>query len=118
LPVRKCQVDQKEVTKFLTDNIACEKVPRELCAPRGCGLKEGSPQCHTRVQAVPTSSPVEECDLEPRLSCRHVTRLVPRLQAQKRCVQVPKEVCGVSKIKPVKKKRPVLKKWCHDPKEN
>ena len=80
-------------------------------------LSQGPPVCQTRVQTVQADSPVEECDLEPRVSCTHVTRLVPRLEAVHHCVQVPTEVCGVSKIKPVKKKRPALKKWCYDPEE-
>ena len=44
--------------------------------------------------------------------CRHVTKLVPHLVAHTECVDVPQEVCGVSKIKPVKKTRPAIKNWC------
>ena len=39
MPVKKCKIDQIEVTKFVTDT-QCDKVPRKLCAPRGCGVKE------------------------------------------------------------------------------
>ena len=78
-------------------------------------MLQGPPQCDTKVQAVIADSPVEECDLEPVKTCRHVTKLVPKLTPVQRCVQVPTEVCGVSKIQPVKKKRPALKKWCYYP---
>ena len=47
--------------------------------------------------------------------CRHVTRLVPRLKPMAECVNVPKEVCGVSKLQPQKKKRPSIMNWCYDP---
>ena len=47
--------------------------------------------------------------------CRHVTKLVPRLKAVEECVDVPQEVCGVSKIKPEKKTRPSIQNWCFHP---
>ena len=47
--------------------------------------------------------------------CRHVTKLVPRLKPVAECVDVPQEVCGVSKIQPQKKKRPSIMNWCYDP---
>ena len=102
MPVKKCKIDQKEVTKFVTDT-QCDKVPRKLCAPRGCGVKEvkcrilnafttyhpqGPRQCESKVQVQVSDTPVEECDLEPRESCEHVTKLLPRLKSVQRCVQV------------------------------
>ena len=47
--------------------------------------------------------------------CRHVTKLVPHLKAVEQCVEVPQEVCGVSKIKPEKKTRPSIQNWCIHP---
>ena len=61
------------------------------------------------------AKPVEECDLEPQKTCRHVTKLVPYLRAVEECVDVPQEVCGVSRVDPVKKKRPSIQWWCVDP---
>jgi len=60
------------------------------------------------------TKPVEECDLEPQKTCRHVTKLVPYLRAVEECVDVPQEVCGVSRVDPVKKKRPSIQWWCVD----
>ena len=37
--------------------------------------------------------PEETCNLEPSASCKHVTKLVPSLQPNEECVDVPKEVC-------------------------
>ena len=63
------------------------------------------------------AKPVEECDLEPQKTCRHVTKLVPYLRAVEECVDVPQEVCGVSRVDPVKKKRPSIQWWCVDPEQ-
>ena len=41
-----------------------------------------------------------------------MTKLVPHLVSHTECVDVPQEVCGVSRIKPVKKTRPAIKNWC------
>lgn len=38
-PVEKCSVTPTEVKKY-TPETSCEKVPREMCAPAGCGLTE------------------------------------------------------------------------------
>ena len=64
------------------------------------------------------AKPVEECDLEPQKTCRHVTKLVPYLRAVEECVDVPQEVCGVSRVDPVKKKRPSIQWWCVDPEQS
>ena len=56
---------------------------------------QAAPVCTDKVKTVISSKPVEECDMEPGLVCRTITKLVPGLQAQEECVQVPKEVCSV-----------------------
>ena len=60
------------------------------------------------------SKPKEECDLEPMKSCRFITKMVPHLKPTEECVEVPQEVCGVSRIKPVKKSRPAIQLYCTD----
>ena len=71
--------------------------------------------CENQVKAVVIAKPVEECDLEPQKTCRHVTKLVPYLRAVEECVDVPQEVCDVSRVNPVKRKRPSIQWWCIDP---
>ena len=61
------------------------------------------------VQDVPT----EQCRLEPKVSCQFVTKLVPKLEPSKECVDVPKEVCSRSRGNPRKVKKPTVKKWCY-----
>ena len=36
------------------------------------------------------------------------------LRPSEECVEVPQEVCGVSRVKPVKKQRPAIQFWCRD----
>ena len=33
-----CSLSKQEVTKFTPETV-CEKVPKELCAPKGCGFR-------------------------------------------------------------------------------
>ena len=56
---------------------------------------QADPVCSDKVKTGIMSKPVEECDMEPGQVCRQVTKLVPGLQAQEECVQVPKEICSV-----------------------
>ena len=73
-------------------------------------------ECHNKVKAVVVSKPQEECNLEPVRVCKHVTKMIPQLRAVKECVNVPKEVCGMSKVKPTKVTIPQIQNWCinHD----
>ena len=47
------------------------------------------------------------CKIQPNDKCKDVTKQVP--------LQVPQEVCGVSKIKPERKTRPSIQNWCIHP---
>ena len=38
-PVEKCSIEKKMIKKVIPMT-GCEKVPRELCAPKGCGVKQ------------------------------------------------------------------------------
>ena len=50
-------------------------------------------------------------------TCKHVTKLVPKLEPIEECVDVPKEVCTRWRTNPRKVKRPAVKKWCYVPSE-
>ena len=122
------------MTKYSPET-SCDQVSRELCAPKKCKESAVSNHikqklvlrgrdfytftfqcqvCENQVKAVIVSKPKEECDLEPMKSCRFITKMVPHLLPTEECVEVPQEVCGVSKIKPVKKQRPVIQLYCTD----
>ena len=87
----------------------------ELCGPPGCGFKEGPEECHERVKTLVSEKPGEECSLEPKSSCKFVTRLAPHLEEVELCFDVPKEVCTRSQVNPKKVPYPVVKKWCYTP---
>merc|ERR1712024_224242 len=95
-PREVCSVSKKNVKKF-TPIPGCTKEPRELCAPAGCGFKQGTEECYDKVQTVVQDAPKEQCTLEPQRTCKHVTKLVPKLEPTEECVDVPKEVCTRSR---------------------
>merc|ERR1712058_9828 len=113
------EVEEKceDETSGYTTNTKCSKWPKEVCAPAGCGFKEGAEECYDKVQTVVQDAPKEQCSLEPQRTCKHVTKLVPKLEPTEECVDVPKEVCTRSRTNPRKVKKPVVKKWCYVPTE-
>jgi len=115
-PKEVCSVSKKPVKKY-TPITGCTKEPRELCAPAGCGFKEGREECFDKVQTVVQDAPKEQCTLEPQRTCKHVTKLVPKLEPKELCIDVPKEVCTRSRTNPRRVKKPVVKKWCYVPTE-
>merc|ERR1712241_590599 len=115
-PREVCSVSKKQVKKY-TPITGCTKEPRELCAPAGCGFRQGTEECYDKVQTVVQDAPKENCSLEPQRTCKHVTKLVPKLTPTEECVDVPKEVCTRSRTNPRKVKKPVVKKWCYVPSE-
>merc|ERR1712106_965740 len=115
-PKEVCTVEKKAVKKY-TPITGCTKEPREICAPAGCGFKEGDEERYDKVQTVVQDAPKEQCSLEPQRTCKHVTKLVPKLEPKEECVDVPKEVCTRSRSNPRKVKKPVVKKWCYVPSE-
>lgn len=114
-PREKCTLDKKKVKKY-TPQTSCKKVPQEACAPAGCGVKEGPVNCQDKVKTIISENPVEDCDMEPLRTCKHVTKLVPKLETVQDCVDVPKEICARSKVNPRKVKKPSIQKWCFTPK--
>merc|ERR1711890_191806 len=115
-PRQGCTVVKKKVTKYTTMT-GCNKEPTELCAPVGCGFKEGVEECHDVVKTLVQEKPEEECTLEPVRTCKHITRLVPKLVEVPECVEVPKEICSRSRTNPRKVKKPIIKNWCYTPSE-
>ena len=103
-PVQKCEL-QKKVVKKTNPNTACEKIPKEICAPSGCVIQPSKKvifivhipfwlkasfyviwiifshlhqACRTETRALLQNIPSEQCDLEPQENCKMETVLVPR----------------------------------------
>ena len=76
---------------------------------------QGPEECYDKQQTIVQDAPKEECSLEPQRTCKHVTKLVPKLTPTEECVDVPKEVCTRARTNPRPVKKPVIKKWCYIP---
>ena len=76
-PVQKCTLTEKVVKKTSPDT-ACEKIPKEICAPSNCVVAPSKKHCRTETRALLQNIPTEECDLEPQEHCKMETVLVPR----------------------------------------
>ena len=59
----------------------------------------------------------EQCDLEPQKICTTATKMIPQLKRSKECVDVPKEVCAMSRVNPTLKTVPFIQNWCFKPEE-
>ena len=74
-------------------------------------------QCQTKVKAVVVNNPEEQCHMEPQRVCKQITKLVPQLTPRQECVQVPMEVCAMSRLNPTIREVPYVQKWCFNPNE-
>ena len=104
---------EKQPGKFVGDT-ACEKLPVEICGA-GCTYEEGEEECHDKVIASLVDTPEEVCDLNPQKTCRHVTKLVPKLAPSHECTIVPKETCHLKFSNPEVVREPLQTVWCLDP---
>ena len=75
-------------------------------------MEQGEPECREIVLESTVKKPEEVCDLQPTKQCRQVTNLVPHLEEQVVCKEIPKEVCHLRLDNPQVVKRPVTLKWC------
>lgn len=113
-PKEVCEVTKRKNRK-VKPITSCRLVPRELCAPASCRVKEGEEECFDQIVTTIEEKPKETCTFDPQRSCKFVTELVPQLEPVEECVDVPKEVCSRAKMKARKVKKPVVKKWCYIP---
>merc|ERR1711874_387357 len=104
---------EKQPGKFVGDT-GCEKLPVEICGA-GCTFEEGEEKCHDKVIASLVDTPEEVCDLNPQKTCRHVTKLVPKLAPSHECTIVPKETCHLKFSNPEVVREPLQTVWCLDP---
>ena len=112
--VQKYTPEKKTVTKT-TPETSCEKYPRKVCATSNCVFVKSEKTCREETRSLVQNIPSEDCDLEPRETCKLETVLVPRLVEKPNCVQVPKEICVDIKANPRKVTKPVIKEWCYRP---
>eukprot|EP00092_Neocalanus_flemingeri_P023887 GFUD01025912.1.p1 GENE.GFUD01025912.1~~GFUD01025912.1.p1 ORF type:complete len:697 (+),score=162.50 GFUD01025912.1:64-2154(+) len=111
-PREECVLSKQNRKKY-SPQTRCEKIPVTLCGPAGCGLVEGDEVCYERTQTIVGDKPEETCSLDPQITCRYVTKLVPQLKEVENCFDVPKEVCVREEVNPRKVAKPVIKRWCY-----
>ena len=91
-----CQISYQTVctrTYNQTAGMVCERHPVRLCGA-GCIIRqEEEDSCQEKDVATIVEVPEENCDLQPRKSCRMETQLVPSLKPTKECTQVPLKTC-------------------------
>ena len=80
-------------------------------------MEQGAPECREIVLHSTVKKPEEVCDLQPTKQCHQVTNLVPHLEQQVVCKEIPKEVCHLRLDNPKVVQRPVTLKWCTKPEE-
>ena len=110
MPKEVCSISKKTNKKYKPVS-GCTKEPREICAPAGCGFKEGPEECFDKIKTVIQDTPKEQCSLEPKRTCNFVTKLVPKLYPVEECLDVPKEICTKVRTNQRKIKKPVVKKY-------
>jgi len=108
----KCSIEKKVSYKY-NPVTECKLTPVEICAPAGCGVKEGPEECHDRRTLVVYDKPEESCNLESFKQCQFVTKLVPHLKDKDECVDIPLEICVRYDTNPRLVNKPVLKVWCY-----
>ena len=99
--------------KQLLGETKCEKIPVKLCG-KGCRVVQKGEKCHNVAVDDLRSVPEERCELNPRKSCRNVSKLVPKLKPVLECSMVPKEFCALKYGPPRSVRNEQKSIWCLD----
>ena len=59
-------------------------------------------------------APQMDCDLNPRKTCRYITKMMPSLKPTPKCQMMPKEICNLDHSSPKTEKRPIKMEYCLD----
>ena len=91
----------------------CEKIPVKLCG-KGCRVVQKGEKCYNTEVDDLRNVPEEQCELNPRQSCRNVSKLVPKLKPVLECSMVPKEFCALKYGPPKTVTNEQKSIWCLD----
>ena len=91
----------------------CEKIPVKLCG-KGCRVVQKGEKCYNKEVDDLRNVPEEQCELNPRQSCRNVSKLVPKLKPVLECSMVPKEFCALKYGPPKTVTNEQKSIWCLD----
>jgi len=109
---KNCKIEQEHTVKTIT---FCSTTLIKDCEGEECGFSEGEEECFDKTQSVVQKAPKMKCSLEPAVTCKNVTKLIPKLGPTEECVMVTKEVCKEKKVNRRVVKKPVARKWCYVP---
>jgi len=109
---KNCIVEYEHIVRTVN---FCSTPLRRECNEDECGFAEYKEECYEKTQTVVQRAPKEQCSLEPAITCKNVSKLIPKLGPTEACVDVPKEVCKEYRINPKKVNKPVFKTWCYVP---
>ena len=59
-------------------------------------------------------APQMDCNLIPRKTCQHITKMIPSLRPTPKCQIVPKETCSLDFSSPHSEKKPMKMEFCLD----
>lgn len=110
-----CNTTYSEDASIPKPQTWCTKEPRKICAPDNCRMEPGEEVCHDKNLESTVQKAEEVCDLQPQTHCRLVTNLVPHLESQTVCKEVPKEICHLKLDHPKMVRKPIKLKWCTKP---
>ncbi|TRY80038.1 hypothetical protein TCAL_07564 [Tigriopus californicus] len=72
--------------------------------------------CNTVKEDV-CDSDGENCRMVPRQVCQvdtvSIHKVVPKLEMNQECIDVPQEICQSGQVEANKEKIPIVKEWCH-----
>eukprot|EP00095_Tigriopus_kingsejongensis_P004726 snap_masked-scaffold931_size79642-processed-gene-0.8 protein:Tk04726 transcript:snap_masked-scaffold931_size79642-processed-gene-0.8-mRNA-1 annotation:"hypothetical protein" len=111
VPRQECSLMKMNSTR-LTPETDCRQEIRQVCGPEACPLTRGPKICAQEVKTFVQEVPEEICHLNPQKVCSPVSKIVPRLELEVKCIDVPREVCSTVQVEAKKVQRPTVKKWC------
>ena len=104
---------QSRTGKKLVGVTKCEKIPVKLCG-KGCRVVQKGEKCYNTEVDDLRNVPEEQCELNPRQSCRNISKLVPKLKPVQECSMVPKEFCALKYGPPKTVTNEQKSIWCLD----
>ena len=108
---KNCRIEKDQVVK--TTSYCCTTLIKD-CTGVDCLYSEGEEACQDKTQTVVEEAPRIVCTLEQALTCKNVTRMVPKLGPSENCVLVTKEVCQKKEVNRRVVVKPVYRRWCYD----
>ncbi|TRY70175.1 hypothetical protein TCAL_12749, partial [Tigriopus californicus] len=80
------------------------KIPYQFCPKKDF--------CRNLTRLTVKEVPREMCSMSLGKKCEEKPMLLPTIEAEEKCLEVPKEVCAIVQSNPRPVQKPVIKTWC------